>query len=126
MEGHRAERVSGALREELSELIGFELSDPRIDMVEVTSVMVTPDFRDAQVRVRFGGSPDGLPKVLEALEGARHFLRRELASRLPLRRIPELHFEADEGSEAGSRIDQLLKRVHKQQRQARAMGEKKS
>jgi ribosome-binding factor A len=67
-----------------------------------------------------------MPKVLEALEGSRHFLRRELASRLPLRRVPDLHFEVDEGFVAGSRIDQLLKRVHKQQRQARAAIEKKS
>ncbi len=51
--------------------------------------------------------------TIEALEGARGFLRRQLAERLNLFRIPELHFEADVKLAANTRIDQLMKRVRR-------------
>ena len=76
MEGHRAQRVSETLREELDELIGYEMADPRISISGVTEVLVTPDMRHAQVRVRLCGDAAEQRDTLEALEGARHFLRR--------------------------------------------------
>jgi len=113
MDAHRVERVSEALREELSEIIGYEMSDPRLRSVDVTEVVVTPDSRHARVLVHAGGTGEERESALVALEGARHYLRRELASRLRLFRIPELHFEQDAGLDAGSRVELLLKRVRK-------------
>jgi ribosome-binding factor A len=109
---HRTERISEALREELAELIGYELSDPRINFATVTSVEVSPDKRHAFVRI---GVPEGsdAEKSLAALEHARQFLRHQLAIRLELFRIPELHFEADVATELGGRMDNLLKRIKK-------------
>jgi ribosome-binding factor A len=113
MDRHRAERVSETIREELTEIIGFELSDPRIGTVDVTEVVVSPDMRHARIRVHLAGDDDSRQKTLEALEGARYFLRRELASRLRLYRFPDLHFEADLGVANAERIEQLLKRARK-------------
>jgi ribosome-binding factor A len=113
MEQHRAGRVSETIREELGEIIGYELDDPRIQSVDVTEVVVSPDMRHARVRVHLAGKEGGRQDTLEALEGARHFLRRELASRLRLFRSPELHFEADLGTANLERIEQLLKRARK-------------
>ncbi|HTW66240.1 MAG TPA: 30S ribosome-binding factor RbfA [Bryobacteraceae bacterium] len=109
---HRTERISEALREELTELIGYELSDPRINSATVTSVEVSPDKRHAFVRI---GVPEGsdTQKALAALEHARQFLRHQLAARLELFRIPELHFEADVATELGGRMDYLLRRMKK-------------
>jgi ribosome-binding factor A len=109
---HRTERISEALREELTELIGYELSDPRINFAIVTGVEVSPDKRHAFVRI---GVPEGsdAEKALAALEHARQFLRHQLAARLELFRIPELHFEADVATELGGRMDQILKRIKK-------------
>ena len=82
-----------AVERELSEIIGYEMSDPRLRSVDVTEVVVTPDSRHARVLVHAGGTGEERGSALVALEGARHYLRRELASRLRLFRIPELHFE---------------------------------
>ena len=113
MDSHRAERVSEALREELGELIAYELSDPRVAEATVTEVLVSPDMRHAQVRLHLNSDPAQQKETLHALEGARHLLRRQLAERLTLYRIPELHFEADLESGSDARMEYLLKRVRK-------------
>jgi ribosome-binding factor A len=109
---HRTERISEALREELSELISYELSDPRIGFATVTAVEVSPDKRHAFVRI---GVPEGSDseQAIAALEHARQFLRHQLAARLEIFRIPELHFEADVATQLGGRMDQILKRIKK-------------
>ena len=113
MDPHRAERVSEALREELSEIIGYEMSDPRIGMVTVTEVHVDPGMRHAHVRVQVSGNEQEQQESLEALDHARNYLRRELSARLVLYRVPELHFEAERWPDAASRVEQLLKRAWK-------------
>jgi ribosome-binding factor A len=111
MDNHRSERVSEALREELSELISYELSDPRIGDAIVTEVLVSPDMRRAQVRLRLSDKPSEQKETIRALEGAKHYLKQQLAERLTLFRIPELYFEADISSAVTGRMDDLLKRV---------------
>ena len=113
MDNHRVERVSEALREELGELIAYELSDPRIGDAVVTEVLVSPDMRHAQVRLHLSKDGAGQQETIQALDGARHFLRRQLAGRLNLYRVPELHFEADVSLAATERMDYLLKRVRR-------------
>ncbi len=108
---HRAERVSEALREELGEMISYELSDPRIGEAVGTVVTVSPDMRHAQVRLHIPKTVREQQDTIRALEGARSFLRRQLAERLNLFRVPELHFEADVAT--GDRMEQLLKRVRR-------------
>jgi ribosome-binding factor A len=112
MDSHRSERVSEALREELSEMIGYELTDPRIGEAIVTEVLLSPNMRHAQVRLHLSNDPGRQQETIRALEGARHFLRRELASRLNLYRVPELHFEPDVPGDS-TRLSQLLKRVRR-------------
>jgi len=113
MDTHRAKRVSEALREELGEMISYELSDPRIGDATVTEVLVSPDMKHAQVRLHFGNAPGDQQQTIQALEGARHFLRRRIAERLNLYRVPELHFEADVSSAVTGRMEHLLKRVRR-------------
>lgn len=113
MDSHRAERVSEALREELGELIGYELSDPRIGDAAVTEVLVSPDMKHAQVRLHLSSEPSERQQTIAALEGARHFLRRRLADRLTLYRIPDLHFEPDVTWNDNNRVETLLKRIRR-------------
>jgi ribosome-binding factor A len=113
MDSHRTERVSEALREELDELISYELSDPRVGNVMITEVLLSPDKKQAKVRLHFGDRTDDGADTIAALEGARHFLRSQLAERLTIFRIPDLHFEADVSPGLNGRIDQLLKRVRR-------------
>ena len=79
MTDHRTERISEALREELAEMIGYELSDPRIGSATVTDVHVTPDKRHAFVRIGVAADADA-EQTLAALEHAKNFLRRELSA----------------------------------------------
>jgi ribosome-binding factor A len=109
MDEHRSRRVSEAVKEELSELIGFEMDDPRVANIQVTIVEVSPDMRHAHVKVAVDTGEE--KKALTALQHAENFLRHELASRLNLRRVPELHFSVDSHPDADGRIDFLLRRA---------------
>ncbi|MSV29706.1 MAG: 30S ribosome-binding factor RbfA [Bryobacterales bacterium] len=113
MDERRSARVSEAMREELAEIVGFEMADPRLSMVDVVGVQVGPDMKHAHVMVSCPGGAPEQDLALEALERATNFLRRELARRLNLRRMPELHFEAGLFVESGDRLAQLLRRARK-------------
>jgi ribosome-binding factor A len=115
MDAHRTGRVSEAVRVELSEIIGFEMEDPRLSDVVVTEVHVSPDMRHAHVKVGVEASNPQPLKALKALDHAAPYLRHELANRLGLRRTPELHFAIDEHPEAPARVELLLKRAKKTQ-----------
>jgi ribosome-binding factor A len=109
MDDHRSQRVSLAVREELAEIIGFEMDDPRLIDVSVTGAEVSPDMRHAHVKVAVEAGQE--KKAIAALDHAKNFLRHELASRLNLRRIPDLHFSTDSHPDADSRIEFLLRRA---------------
>jgi ribosome-binding factor A len=113
MDQHRAERVSETVREELAEIIGFELSDPRLAVVDVNVVQVAPDLKHAHVLVALSGDEREQKAAMAALEHARHYLRHELARRLNLRKIPELHFEPGPGPAVAERVELLLRRAKK-------------
>lgn len=113
MDERRTLRVSEAVREELTEIIGFETADPRLLAVEVIETHVSPDGRHATVRVVLRGTEREQRESMAALEHARHYLRHELASRLSLRHVPELHFDQDRNPDVESRIDFLIKRAKK-------------
>jgi ribosome-binding factor A len=111
MDARRSERVAEALREELEELITGELTDPRIEVTSVIEVLVAPDARTARVRLMLPGNAESQKDTLAALAGAKGFLKRELAHRLDMFRLPELQFEAAIPAELAPRVDALLKRV---------------
>src|SRR5579863_4489719 len=113
MDERRTLRVSEAVREELSELIGFETADPRLLAVEVVEVHVSPDGKYASVKVTVRGTEREQKQSMAALDHAAGFLRHELASRLTLRHVPELHFSQDRNPDVESRIEFLLKRAKK-------------
>ena len=109
---HRTERIAEALREELSELVEYEMSDPRVSGVVVTDVQISPDKHHAHVRIGFAPESNA-EEALQALEHARNFLRRQLGQRLEMYRIPDLHFEPDISANLAGRMEHLLKRVRK-------------
>lgn len=109
---HRTERIAEALREELAELIEYELSDPRASGIVVTDVQISPDKHYAHVRVGFSPGTDS-KEALQALDHARSFLRRQLGQRLQMYRIPDLRFEPDVEGNLAERMEYLLKRMRK-------------
>jgi ribosome-binding factor A len=109
---HR-ERLGEALREEIETILEGELGDPRIGLVNVSSVMLGGDSRAARIFVVVQGDDEEAERTLEGLTAAVGFIRRELAERLQLRRPPELYFQLDRSQTYAARIDELLKRNKK-------------
>ena len=99
------------LQKEISELLVRKVKDPRLEMVTITGVEISPDLKLARVYFnRFGTSQD-LKKVMEGLESSIGFLKRELGQRMKLRRVPDLIFVHDTSFEYGDRIESLLKEI---------------
>jgi len=113
MDPRRAERVSEALREELEEMIGYELEDPRIQPADVVEVLISPDAKQAHIRLKIEGDTNSQLETLQALEHARHYLRRELAQRLDLFRMPELHFEAAVDPTLSPKVNKLMRKIRR-------------
>ena len=104
----RPERLAETLREEIAEVVGFELDDPRVEMVTVTEVSVSDDLRDAKVYVLIDGDEKEVKVALKALQNAAIFVRQQVAMNLSMRFAPHLHFVRDSAEENASRISSLL------------------
>jgi ribosome-binding factor A len=111
LDPHRHERVSESIREELEELMGYELTDPRIGGVSVTEVLLSPDYRHVNIRLSLLGTPEEQAQTLLGLNHAKQFLKHQLTERLQLYRTPELHFEADLPADLAAKAPQILKRI---------------
>src|SRR5919112_3504443 len=104
----RTDRLDQLLRQEIGEILARDVQDPRIGFVTVTDVETVPDLSNARVWVSVIGQPEDRAQTMRALERAMPFVRRELGSRIRLRRIPELHVRADDTAERGTRVLRLL------------------
>lgn len=109
---HR-ERLGEALREEIETIVEGELGDPRIGLVNVTSVELAEDSRSARVMVVVEGNDDEAVRTMEGLSAAVGYIRREITDRLHLRRAPELVFILDRSEKYQARVDELLKRTRR-------------
>jgi ribosome-binding factor A len=104
----RARRIGDRIREELAVLMQREISDPRLSMVTVTAADVDRELAYATIYVTAIGSDDRRREVLQALEGASGYIRKQLSGRIRLRQFPKLRFRWDASQTRGARIDELL------------------
>lgn len=107
--GHRAGRLAEQIREEVSQIVGYELADDRVGFATVTDVRLAADMSTARVYVSVLGDDEAKRKSVDALNKAAGFVRRQLAPRLRVRRTPSVHFVLDDLLEKGNRIEDLLK-----------------
>ena len=108
----RAQKVGDQIQRELAEIIQRELRDPRVGMITLTAVDVSPDC--AHATIFFTCLDAG--HVEEAGTGLRRaagFLRSQLGRRIKLYTTPELHFKYDESIERGARLSQLIDSANK-------------
>jgi ribosome-binding factor A len=103
----RSLRVADQIQRELADLIRSELKDPRVGLITLTGVEVSPDYAHAKV---FFTTLDAahLPDVRAGLRRAAGFLRHELGHRIRIHTLPELHFEYDASVEQGVRLSKLI------------------
>lgn len=104
----RTRRVSEQLKRELALLIQDEVKDPRVRMVTVNAVEVSRDLAHARVYVTSLVDQQERDKLIEGLNKAAGFLRRELGRHISLRTTPQLHFTYDESIDSGARMSALI------------------
>lgn len=105
----RSTRVAEQIRREVSELVRWQVKDPRAEGVTVTEVEVSKDLAYAKVFFsRLDDDPENIQESSQALNRAAGFLRRELGKTLRLRHVPELKFVYDDSMAQGQRMDELI------------------
>ncbi|MBP9713731.1 MAG: 30S ribosome-binding factor RbfA [Sterolibacterium sp.] len=104
----RSDRVAEQIRRELAELIRLELKDPRVRLVTLTGVEVTPDYTHAKVFFTTLTDATQQTEIVAGLRRASSFLRRELGRRIKIHHIPDLHFVYDVSVERGVQLSQLI------------------
>jgi ribosome-binding factor A len=104
----RLRRVADQIQREVSTLLRTELKDPRVGMITLTGVEVSPDLAHAKVFFTTLGDADALSRTEAGLQRAAGFLRSELGHRLKLRVTPELRFVHDASVERGVRLSKLI------------------
>jgi ribosome-binding factor A len=103
---NRAFKVADQIQRDLTELIARELKDPRVGMITLQSVEVTPDYAHAKVYFSvLQGNPE---HTQEALNQAAGFLRNGLFKRLHIHTVPTLHFLFDRTTEHASDMNALI------------------
>jgi ribosome-binding factor A len=120
MPSTRPSRVGDQLRAEISDLLAREVHDPGIGFLTVTQVTVSPDLQVARVYYTTLGDERARRDTARALGRATPFLRRQLGSRLRLKRVPVLEFFFDESVERGDRIERILNELSAERRDAPA------
>ena len=119
-QGYRPNRVADQIRQELSELLTRgEVHDPGIGFITLTRVQVSPDLQMARVFYTTLGDSKARLETARALERATPFFRRQIGSRLRLRRVPEVEFRFDESIAHQDRIEQILRDLHEEERERR-------
>ena len=104
----RTLQVGEFLREELTDIIRREVSDPRIGFFSITAVEVPPDLRSARVFVSVLGTEEERKDTLAALRSASKFIKFHLKPRLRMRQIPDLEFRDDRSMEHAAKIAGVL------------------
>ena len=107
-------RVADMLREEITQIVGYELEDPRVQSVTVTDVRVSENLRDASVYVLVEGGEEEILAALSALRHAAPYVRKQVGFALNLRHTPEIHFIRDTVEERGTRVDRLLEGIERE------------
>jgi ribosome-binding factor A len=105
---YRAQRIADRIREDLSEMLVFQVADPRLSGISITDVRVDRELAYADIYVSAVEGSERSEEILDGLEHAKGFLRSELAKRVDLRTFPRLRFHWDPTFENAERIESLI------------------
>lgn len=111
----RAGRIARRIQEALSELLIFEVTDPRLEGAYITDVTVDRELAFASVYVSALEGAEREAEILEGFKSASGFLRSQLARRIQLRSFPQLRFNWDPTPEHADRIDRLISSLHEEE-----------
>jgi len=105
----RGLRVADQIQKDLSELIAFELKDPRVGMITLAEVQITPDYAHAKIYfTMLKDDPETVTNTLAGLQAASGYLRNMLGKRLHIHTLPALHFVHDTSVARGMAMSALI------------------
>lgn len=104
----RQQRTADSIQTILSELLIRDMRDPRLQGLTITDVRIDRELQYADIYVNALGEDDREKEIMAALEKATGFMRRDLAQRMSLRTVPQLHFHWDPTLARAERISELL------------------
>lgn len=105
----RGIRVAEQIQRDLAEIIAYELKDPRVGMITITEVQVTPDYAHAKVFfTMLNDNKEAIQVTVAALSKAAGFIRAQLGKRLHIHTLPELHFVHDNSTARGMELSKLI------------------
>ena len=105
----RGLRVADQIQRDLAEIIAFELKDPRVGMITITEVQITPDYAHAKVFfTMLSDDKEMIQNTVTGLSKAAGFIRGQLGRRLTIHTIPELHFVHDTSTARGMELSRLI------------------
>jgi len=104
----RLQRIADRIKRELSEMLIYELSDPRLRQIYITDVNIDRELAYANIYVSTIEGSSRAKEVLSGLESASGFIRRTLSSRVELRSFPRLRFHWDPTPEQADHIEEVL------------------
>ncbi|MCI9292945.1 MAG: 30S ribosome-binding factor RbfA [Erysipelotrichaceae bacterium] len=113
----KKDKIAGIIQKEISEIIQFELKDPKIGFITITDVEVSADLSQAKIYVSFLGQNARKEAGMKALERSKGFLRTQLAAKLSIRKVPQLVFLQDNALEQGYKIEKIIADIHKNESQ---------
>ncbi|MFC3106932.1 30S ribosome-binding factor RbfA [Undibacterium arcticum] len=105
----RGLRVADQIQRDLAEIIAYELKDPRVGMITITEVQVTPDYAHAKVFfTMLNDDKDAIKQTVEGLDKASGYIRGQLGRRLTIHTLPQLHFVHDNSTARGMQLSALI------------------
>lgn len=105
----RGVRVADQIQRDLAEIIAYELKDPRVGMITITEVQVTPDYAHAKVFfTTLIDNDEAIQNTLSGLQKAAGFIRGQLGRRLTIHTTPEVHFVHDRSTARGMALSKLI------------------
>jgi ribosome-binding factor A len=108
----RTERLDSVIQQEISQLLREQVNDPRLSsLISITKVSTSSDLRHTKVFISSIGDNVDKKEILQGFTAASGFLRRQLATRLQLKHMPELSFQFDDSIERAANLLRLIDEI---------------
>jgi ribosome-binding factor A len=110
----RGVRVADQIQRDLAEIIAFELKDPRVGMITISEVKLTPDYAHAKIFfTMLKDDAESVKHTLDGLSKAAGYMRNQLGKRLHIHTLPQLHFVHDKSTARGMEMSALIDEANK-------------
>lgn len=109
----RTEKVAEEIKHQLAGILTRDLAELHLGLVTVTRVRISKDLKNAKIYLSFIGNKEPVDKCIEKVNNRKKQIRMHLGTNMHLRFVPELDFYFDDTIEYASRIDELIKEIHK-------------